>query len=105
MVEEKSPACFCPSASHRSELGADAGEHFITTPSNTPLAHHHQTLAQSAHRPSRAKEKRCEAVAVVESRSRREFYAGEAACWLHPACDAFVHCADAQKLIHSSLCV
>ena len=84
MVEEKSPACFCPSASHRSELGADAGEHFITTPSNTPLAHHQQTLAHSAHMASRAKEKRCEAsgeaVAVVES--RREFYAGEAACLL-----------------------
>ena len=30
LVEEKSPACFCPSASHRSELGADAGDHFIT---------------------------------------------------------------------------
>ena len=60
-LDEKSPACFCPSASHRSELGADAGDHFITTPSHTPLAH--QPLVGSG----RAAPERRDARAVVES--------------------------------------
>ena len=59
--DDGSPACFCPSASHRSELGADAGDHFITTPSHTPLAH--QPLVGSG----RAAPERRDARAVVES--------------------------------------
>ena len=67
---EKSPASFCPSASHRSELGADAGDHFITTPSHTPLAH--QPLVGSG----RAAPERRDARAVVESAAAAAAAAG-----------------------------
>ena len=70
VTDWKSPAYFCPSESHRSELGADAGDHFITTPSHTPLAH--QPLVGSG----RAAPERRDARAVVESAAAAAAAAG-----------------------------
>ena len=68
---EKSPASFCPSASHRSELGADASDHFITTPPTLRLPSKLLPTETGRAAPRRRDAKPVKAVLESRSRSRR----------------------------------